>query len=91
MPNRRDTGPSEDKNGSRRYQVMLKSMKVLPDASITPETFANYWTDVKGKHKATDDLDGPSSASKGFTDYGSDDEDDADSSKDTQDMQVSED
>ncbi|KAG1762614.1 hypothetical protein EV702DRAFT_1206340 [Suillus placidus] len=91
-PNRRDTAPSDDKNGSRRYQVMLKSMKLLPDTSITPATFANYWTDVKGKCKATDDVDGSACAKKGFSDYGSDDdEDDAATLKDIHAMQVNDD
>ncbi|KAG1775892.1 hypothetical protein EV702DRAFT_1198798 [Suillus placidus] len=91
-PNRRDTAPSDDKNGSRRYQVMLKSMKLLPDTSITPATFANYWTDVKGKRKATDDVDGSACAKKGFSNYGSDDdEDDAATLKDIHAMQVNDD
>ncbi|KAG1876997.1 hypothetical protein C8R48DRAFT_768562 [Suillus tomentosus] len=53
-PSRREGGPGEDRNGSRRYQVMLKSMQLLPDARVTPATFANYFSDVKGKRKAHD-------------------------------------
>lgn len=70
---------------------MLKSMKLLPDASITAAIFANYWTDIKGKRKARDDLEGPSAANKGFSEYGSDDEEeDPAASKDSHAMQVTE-
>jgi hypothetical protein len=53
-PSRRENGPNKDKNSSRRYQVMLKSMQLLPNAKVTPATFANYFSDVKGKRKAND-------------------------------------
>jgi len=34
---------------------MLKSMKVLPDVSIAEASFANCFSDFKGKGKATND------------------------------------
>lgn len=67
-PNRRETAHDDDKSGSRRYQVMLKSLKVLPDASITANTANDFMSDMKGKRKATDDGDG-SQAKKKFVDY----------------------
>ncbi|KAG1894380.1 uncharacterized protein F5891DRAFT_1195361 [Suillus fuscotomentosus] len=56
-PSKRDNALPEDKVGSRRYQVMLKSMKVLPDASITASAFQKSASDKKGKRKATDDCE----------------------------------
>ncbi|KAG2340444.1 hypothetical protein BDR05DRAFT_1002619 [Suillus weaverae] len=50
---RRPNCPPEDRNSSRRYQVMLKLMKLLPDTKVTEETFIGYFSDVKGKRKAT--------------------------------------
>lgn len=41
----------------RRYQVMLKEMKLLPDASITANMFNDQVGDAKGKRKATEVLD----------------------------------
>ncbi|KAG1734445.1 uncharacterized protein EDB91DRAFT_1337905 [Suillus paluster] len=94
-PNRRENALPEDRNGSRRYQVMLKSMKVLPDASITAAEFANYWTDAKGKRKATDCAEGSSATKKPLNDEASDgDEEDEDEEefplKDGHAMQVTE-
>ncbi|KAG1790811.1 uncharacterized protein HD556DRAFT_680119 [Suillus plorans] len=55
--NKGDKGAHLDnKNGSRVYHVMLKSMQVLPDASITATTFPDVH---KGKCKAIDEA-GPS-------------------------------
>jgi hypothetical protein len=66
---------------------MLKAMQLLPDAKVTPATFANYFTDVKGKCKATD-MPEDKHAHKRFADdggkegegsweaYGEDDDDD---------------
>ncbi|KAG2142126.1 hypothetical protein BD769DRAFT_1662256 [Suillus cothurnatus] len=54
-PSRRENCPPEEKNGSRRYQVMLKSMKLLPDEGGRQTTFSSYFSDVKGKRKATDE------------------------------------
>lgn len=73
--NRRDNGPTDDKNGSRRYQVMLKSMKLMPDASVSKATFNGYFSDVKGKRKATDDPD-ESQPSKRVNDEDDDDDED---------------
>ncbi|KAH7921156.1 hypothetical protein BV22DRAFT_1132522 [Leucogyrophana mollusca] len=42
---------SRDPHGSRIYQVMLKSMKILPDYTLDPDMVLG-----KGKRKATDDL-----------------------------------
>ncbi|KAG1717885.1 hypothetical protein EDD22DRAFT_964304 [Suillus occidentalis] len=53
-PNKRDNAPPEEKNGARRYQVMLKSMKLLPDASITAKTSHDFHLGGKGKRKASD-------------------------------------
>jgi hypothetical protein len=52
-PNKRDNAPPEEKNGSRRYQVMMKSMKLLPDASITAKTSHDFHLGNKGKRKAS--------------------------------------
>jgi hypothetical protein len=95
-PNRRENALPEDRNGSRRYQVMLKSMKLLPDTSITATEFNNYWTDAKGKRKATDYGEGSSAAKRSFNDEASDgeegDDDDEDFPlKDVRAMQVTED
>ncbi|KAG1800746.1 uncharacterized protein HD556DRAFT_1304762 [Suillus plorans] len=57
-PNRRDNAPQDDRNGSKWYQVMLKSMKLLPDTSITASTVNDSTSNKKGKCKATDDGDG---------------------------------
>jgi hypothetical protein len=54
-PSRRENCPPEEKNGSRRYQVMLKSMKLLPDEGGRQTTFSSYFSDVKGKRKVTDE------------------------------------
>lgn len=43
-------------------------MRVLPDVSITAANFANYWTDLKGKRKATDYDEGPSATKKACND-----------------------
>jgi hypothetical protein len=48
-PSRRDNCPPEEKNGSCCYQVMLKSMKLLPDEGGKETTFASYFSNVKGK------------------------------------------
>jgi hypothetical protein len=32
-------------------------MKLMPDVGVLKETFQGYFTDVKGKRKATDDPD----------------------------------
>ncbi|KAG1887494.1 uncharacterized protein F5891DRAFT_988195 [Suillus fuscotomentosus] len=61
-------GNPEERNGMRRYQVMLKEMKVLPDASITAKMFNDYMGDAKGKHKATNDLDEEQAHKKSQTD-----------------------
>lgn len=59
-PNKRDNAPPEEKNGARRYQVMMKSMKLLPDASITAKTSHDFHLGNKGKRKASDpDDDSP--------------------------------
>ncbi|KAG1814511.1 hypothetical protein DFJ58DRAFT_739981 [Suillus subalutaceus] len=47
-PNRCETASPDDKIGSRRYHVMLKSMKLLPNASITA-TSLKTMSDKKGK------------------------------------------
>ncbi|KAG2129847.1 uncharacterized protein EDB93DRAFT_1108582 [Suillus bovinus] len=39
------------------YQVMLKSMKLMPNAGVSSQMFASYLTDAKGKCKAVDIAD----------------------------------
>jgi hypothetical protein len=56
-PNRRDNSPAEERNSSRHYQFILKSMKLMPDVGVSKETFQGYFTNVKGKCKATNDPD----------------------------------
>lgn len=57
----------DDRTGSRRYQVMLKSIKVLPNMSITAKTLSNYRSDTKGKHKAVEEPRGSTASKKRFT------------------------
>lgn len=37
--------------------MMLKSINILPDASITASNLENYKSDIKEKRKATNNLD----------------------------------
>ncbi|KAG1767209.1 hypothetical protein EDD22DRAFT_950110 [Suillus occidentalis] len=53
-PNKRENTPAEEKNRLRCYQVMLKSLKLLPDASITAKTLHDFHLSTKGKCKASD-------------------------------------
>ncbi|KAG2148136.1 uncharacterized protein EDB93DRAFT_1103805 [Suillus bovinus] len=56
-PSKQENSAHEDKNRSRCYQVMLKSMKLMPDAGVSSQMFASYFINVKGKHKAVDVAD----------------------------------
>lgn len=49
---------ANNKNRSRCYQMMLKSLKVLPNTAITASTVNDFVSDKKGKCKATNDGDG---------------------------------
>ncbi|KAG2126862.1 uncharacterized protein EDB93DRAFT_1257383 [Suillus bovinus] len=69
---RRDGNP-EERNGTRRYQVMLKEMMLLPNASITAKTLEDYMGDAKGKRKVTDGLDDEQTCKKSHTVEFSDD------------------
>jgi hypothetical protein len=76
---------------------MLKSMKVLPDSSITETLFSNFYSGIKGKRKACDFRDGLTSAKKCPMAEDNEEEDNEDNededglySKDTNAMQVSE-
>ncbi|KAG1772159.1 hypothetical protein EDD22DRAFT_842525 [Suillus occidentalis] len=82
-PNKRENAPPEEKHGSRRYQVMLKSMKLLPDAAITAKTSHNFRLSNKGKRKASDEGEGSRATKKVSRDEDSEDDnprDDIDSS-----------
>jgi hypothetical protein len=94
-PDKRDNARQDDKNGSRRYQVMLKSMKLLPDASITAADFISQSKEIKGKRKATEEPEGSRSSKKKLIEYDDEDEDEDDRSeageRDNHAMQVTDD
>lgn len=54
--------------------MMLKSMKLLPDASITASDFISQSTEIKGKCKATEEPEG-SYSSKKLIEYDDEDKD----------------
>jgi hypothetical protein len=74
---------------------MLKSLKVLPDASITARTANDFMSDMKGKRKATDDRDGSQGKKRVVKYDDSDNEDEEDEgitgTNNSHAMQVSED
>jgi hypothetical protein len=66
---------------------MLRSMKLLPDMSITEDTLANHRSDTKGKQKARDDGEGSSVGKKWCVD---DDDDEDDNSIRESNMEIGE-
>ncbi|KAG1837645.1 hypothetical protein DFJ58DRAFT_734249 [Suillus subalutaceus] len=55
---------------------------VLPDASITASEFKNYWSDVKGKRKATDQPQGSGSSKRTYIESDDDNDNDEESDND---------